>query len=209
MAKGKGARLPALFAVAVAVTRQLINSNQEDDTPLDPNLFFIFMPDGDMVVYRRAIDNESFITSFLKKVNGVNKKEMCPLYSNLLKGKNVECEIRNTKLRLHCIGFSYDFECPEKSKFEREPFTGDYYIYGIPEIRYSEMRKFRENRARASGENKNIKIELDAELAEKIREWMGADTVPFGSAAKLLKQVAKRIEEQTVNKPVRSVAQGD
>lgn len=207
MAKGKDTKLPTLFAVPMKY--QLIDQNQDDDMPIDRNLFFIFMPDGDMVVYRKAVSDENFITSFLKIVSGIDKKEMCSLYNNLLKDKEVKCKIRDTRLRLHCVGFSYDFECPEKSKFEREPFTGDYYIYGIPEISYSEMRKFREIKATTSGENKNIKIEFDAELAEKIKEWMDADTVPFGSAAKLLKQVAKCIEEQTVNEPVRSVAQSD
>lgn len=203
MTKGKSTKFPALFTVAMKY--QSIDQNQEDDMPLDCNLFFIFMPDGDMVVYRKAISNENFITSFLKIVSGINKKEMCSLYNNLLKGKEIKCKIRNTELRLHCVGFSYDFECPEKSKFEREPFTGDYYIYGIPEIRYSEMCKFRENKVPANSETQNVKIELDIELAEKIKEWMDADTVPFGSAAKLLKQVAKCIEEQTANEPVRSV----
>lgn len=207
MAKSKSTKLPALFTAAIKY--QSIDQNQEDNMPLDCNLFFIFMSDGDMVVYRKATDNESFITSFLKIVSGINKKEMRSLYNNLLKGRNVECEIRNTKLRLHCVGFSYDFECPEKSKFEREPFTGDYYIYGIPEIRYSEMRNFRESELYTSGETQNIKIELDIELAKKIKEWMDADNVPFGSAARLLKQVAKCIEEQTVNKPVKSVTQSD
>lgn len=207
MAKGKSTRFPALFTVAMKY--QSTDQNQDDDTPLDSNLFFIFMPDGEMVVYRKATDDESFIMSFLKIVSGVNKKEMRSSYNNLLKGKNVECEIRNTKLRLRCVGFSYDFECPEKSKFEREPFTGDYYIYGISEIRYSEMRNFRESKASTSDKNKNIKIELDTELAEKIKEWMDADTVPFGSAARLLKQVAKCIEEQTVSEPVRSITQED
>lgn len=207
MAKGKDTRLPALFTVAMKC--QLIDQNQEDDMPLDRNLFFIFMPDGDMVVYRKAIGNENFITSFLKIVSGINKKEMCSLYNSLLKGKEVKCKIRDTRLRLHCVGFSYDFECPEKSKFEREPFTGDYYIYGIPEIRYSEICEFRENKASVSSETQNVKIELDAELVEKIKEWMKADTVPFGSAARLLKQVAKCIEEQTANGPIKSVTLGD
>lgn len=194
MTRTSSGKKPVLFAQSV---------NIGDESPMDRYMFFILTPEGEVLVYRKPRGNENFITSYLRKIVSVTKKDGRSMYDKMF--YNNECVYKQEKIKGHVdlrltlkyVGCSYDFVCPAEDKFEREPFTGDWYVYGIPEIHFFEVYTYRKNKGWVTIKSlENMKVELDPKLINDIMKWDEVEETPSGAAATLLKRVVQQIEQQ-------------
>ena len=187
-------RKPVLFTTPL---------NLMDGSPMDSNMIFIFTPEGEMFVYRKARGGENFIASYLRKLK-VEKKKARSLYDEVFYDNECIYKQRSVKghvdltLKLKYIGYSYDFQCPDINKFEREPFTGDYYIWGVL-VSYFEVYKYDglawiSVKEEESG--KDTKVELSPELIQEIRKCDDMELMPYETVSKLLEEVFNQVHKR-------------
>ena len=189
-------RKPVLFTTPLNLT---------DGSPMDSNMIFIFTPEGEMFVYRKTLGGENFIASYLRKLK-MEKKKARSLYDEVFYDNECNFRQRGVKghvditLKLKYIGYSYDFQCPDINKFEREPFTGDYYIWGVS-VSYIEVYKYDYDglawiTVKEEESGKDTKVELSHELIQEIRRYNDMELMPYEIVSRLLEEVFNQVHKR-------------